>query len=189
MLAYLQMRSQFFITVGAALAVACTEKAVAPVMSVTSTHEAAPDLSLERVAFARISEGRVVARGTADRLDYRRAGGRVTAADGSAYMEPTKGYASYGILHFTAPAADGEISGRSGVATGGVQLDTARGDTAATEKVEYEGAAGFVRSATPVDASGPGYRVQGNGLLARADGSAVQLVRGVRGSLEMEARR
>jgi hypothetical protein len=103
-------------------------------------------------------------------------------------MEPTKGYTSYGILHFTAPAADGEISGRNGIATGGVQLDTARGDTAATERVEYEGAAGFVRSTTPVDASGPGYRVHGNGLLARADGSTIQLVRGVRGQLEMETR-
>jgi hypothetical protein len=188
-LAYLQMRSQFFIAVGTVFAVACGEKGTDPVMSVTSTHDAAPDLSLERVAFARISEGRVVARGTAHRLDYRRAGGRVTAADGSALMEPTKGYTSYGTLHFTAPAADGEISGRSGVATGGVHLDTAHGDAAATERVEYEGAAGFVRSATPVDARGPGYRVHGNGLLARADGSAIQLVRGVRGLLEMEARR
>src|SRR5713226_8469392 len=136
-------------------------------MSDTSSHDAAPDLSLERVAFARIFEGRVVARGTADRLAYRRAGGGVTAADGSAFMEPTKGYTSYGTLHFTAPAADGEISGRSGVATGGVHLDTAHGDAAATERVEYEGAAGFVRSATPVDARGPGYRVHGNGLLDR----------------------
>src|SRR5260370_42279867 len=148
-LADLQMRSQFSITAGTVFAVACAEKASDSVMSVTSTHDAAPDLSLERVAFARISEGRVVARGTADRLDYRRAGGRVTAADGSAFMEPTKGYTSYGTLHFTAPAADGEISGRSGVATGGVHLDTAHGDAAATERVEYEGAAGVVPPSPP----------------------------------------
>jgi len=156
-------------------------------MSQDSVPEGTPDLSLRQVAFARLSEGRMVSRGTAARLDYRRSGGRMDADNGSAQVtpEPGTGLASFGWLRFSAPHVQGEITNRRGTAWGGVDLITQRGDRARTERAEYDG--DVVRSNTKVTARGPGYDVQGNGLLARTDGSSISLVKGTRGALEMEA--
>ena len=141
------------------------------------------------MAFARLSDGRLVARGTAAHLDYRRAGGRLVASDGAATIvpEPGSGLASYGDLHVSAPHIDGEIANRRGDGSGGVRLDTGRGDQAETDAVHYDGTT--VRSDTRVVAHGPGYTVESSGMVAQADGSAVQLTRGVQGKLELEARR
>ncbi|MGZ6142156.1 MAG: hypothetical protein ACXWLM_02400 [Myxococcales bacterium] len=141
------------------------------------------------MAFARLSEGRVVARGTADHLDYRRAGGRLVASVAAASMEPEPGtgLASFGTLYFAAPHVDGEIANRHGNAWGGVNLDTGRGDRSFTDAVEYDGA--VVRSSTKVTAHGPGYKVQGNGLEAQADGSSVKLLHGVTGQMQVEGGR
>jgi hypothetical protein len=149
----------------------------------------APDLSLREVAFARLSEGRVVARGTAEHADYRRAGGRVLATTAAATLIPDarSGIAPFGALHFTAPHLDGEIGNRHGTAWGGVTLDTGRGDHALTEAAAYDGA--VIHSETRVTAHGPGYRVEGNGLVAQADGNSIQLTHGVRGQMQMEAER
>jgi hypothetical protein len=177
------MRSHLALAAVVPLTVACETASI----SHTSAPIDAPDLSLQGVAFARLSEGRVVARGTAEHLDYRRAGGRLVAETGAASMEPEAGtgLASFGTLYFAAPHVDGEIANRRGIAWGGVNLDTGRGDHAVTEAVDYDGT--LVRSDNKVVARGPGYRVQGNGLLARADGSSVQLVKGVAGQMAMEA--
>jgi len=179
------MRSHLALALAVPLAVACESASV----SHTSLPVDAPDLSLEGVAFARLSEGRVVSRGTAEHLDYRRAGGRLVASAGAASMDPEPGtaLASFGTLHFSAPHADGEIANKRGTAWGGVNLDTGRGDRAFTEAVEYDGK--VLRSDQKVTAHGPGYRVQGNGLVAQADGSAVQLTHGVTGQMQMEAER
>ena len=111
------------------------------------------------------------------------------ASDGEATIvpEPGTGLASFGNIHFAAPHVDGEVTSRRGNAWGGVDVQTARGDRARSEAAAYDGTA--VRSATPVDASGPGYTVHGNGLVAQADGSSVQLVRGVQGQMQMETDR
>jgi hypothetical protein len=58
---------------------------------------------------------------------------------------------------------------------------------ARSDRIYYDG--DFLRSDARVDAAGPGYRVDGNGLLARTDGSVIQLTDGVKGQLRMEARR
>jgi hypothetical protein len=134
-----------------------------------------------------MSEGRVVARGTAGHLDYRRAGGRVIASDVEATMapEPGSGPASFGALHVAAPHIDGEVGNRHGHAWGGVTLETARGDRALTEAVAYDGAT--ILGENRVTAQGPGYSVQGNGLVVQADRSSLRLTRGVQGKLEMGA--
>jgi hypothetical protein len=141
------------------------------------------------VAFARLSEGRVVARGTAEHVDYRRAGGRVLAANGAATMVPDarSGLAPFGTLHFTAPHADGEIANRHGTAWGGVTLDTGRGDRVVTDAAAYDSA--VIHSESRVTAHGPGYRVEGNGLVAQADGNSIRLTHGVQGQMQMEAQR
>src|SRR5437763_1448148 len=116
------MRSQFALVVAVSLAVACETATV----SHNSTPVDAPDLSLKGVAFARLSEGRVVARGTAEHLDYRRSGGRLVATTGAASLEPEpgSGLVSFGTLHLAAPQVDGEVANRRGTATGGVHLKT-----------------------------------------------------------------
>jgi hypothetical protein len=158
-------------------------------MSPVSTHVDAADLSLRGVAFARISEGRVVARGISARLDYRRPGGRLDASQGTLELVPEPGAAlsTYGNLRIHAPSASGEISGRRGEAWGGVTVDAERGDHGRTDAVEYDGAE--IRSTHPVSARGPGYQVESKGFKAQADGSRIQLGNGVRGQLQMEARR
>jgi len=130
----------------------------------------------------------MVARGTADRLDYHRTGARFQASHGGGVIQPEPGsrLAAFGSLRFVADRFDGEIANRKGVASGAVRVDTARGDVVRTDRIYYDG--DFLRSDTRVDAAGPGYRVEGNGLLARTDGSVIQLTDGVKGKLQMEAR-
>jgi hypothetical protein len=170
-----------------ALAAGCGN-AVTPQISPISTPADAPDLSLQGVALARLSEGRIVARGTADRLDYHRAGARLQASRGGGIVQPEPGsrLAAFGSLRFTADRVDGEIANRKGVASGAVRLDAARGDVARTERIYYDG--DFLRSDTPVAAVGPGYRVEGSGFVARTDGTVIQLTEGVKGQLQVEAR-
>lgn len=183
-----QSATAIFSALPLALAGACGPPAKAPVSSI-STPVDAPDLSLTFVAFARLSEGRVVARGNARQLDYRRPGGRLQASEAGATIHPEPGtrLADLGTLHFTAPALEGEVQNRRGTATGGVQLDTSRGDRANSPYVAYD--ADVVHTDAPVDARGPGYRVSSRGLVASADGSQIRLVNGVRGQLQMEAQR
>jgi lipopolysaccharide export system protein LptC len=144
------------------------------------------DLSLRDVALVRTSEGRVAARGTAARLDYRRAGGHLDAdvAAMTVFPERSAQVASFGAMHFSAPTATGEVGARHGVASGGVRFSAARGDQGDTESLEYDGET--IHGDDPVRLSGPGYRVQGHGVVARADGSIVTLRDGVSGTLQAE---
>jgi hypothetical protein len=145
----------------------------------------APDLSLRGVAFVRTAEGRITARGTAARLDYRRAGGRLDAEVAAMTMvpEPAGRLASFGLMHFSAPRAMGEVADKRGSASGGVKFTSARGDRAATEAIEY--ADDQVRSNKPVDARGPGYVMRGNGLIANKDGTEISLIDGTSGTMEV----
>lgn len=156
-----------------------------PAGSALSLPDDRPDLTLQSVAFSRLSEGRVVARGTARSLDYRRQGGRLVATAASMTLAPGPGFAAFGELLVRAREVDGEVSGRRGTARGDVQLDAARGDRARTDRLDYDGAT--VHTATPVAAQGPGYDVHSGGLLARTDGSLVQLTGHVTGQLEAGA--
>lgn len=168
-----------------ALAAGCG-KTENPTISPISAPEDAPDLSLQGVAFARLSEGRVAARGLAERLDYRRSGGRLLAFGGSAMMYPVPGakLAPLGPLRFTASRLEGEVPVRRGTASSGVQLQAARGDSARTDQVHLDGE--ILRTDTHVVARGPGYAVESNGLLARTDGSAIQFTGGVQGELQVQ---
>src|SRR5689334_12168042 len=159
---------------------------VSPTVSAISPPNDAADLSLRGVAFARLSEGQVVARGTAERLDYRRAGGRFVAQDaaGITYPLPGTSLAQFGTLRAVAREVEGEVANRRGSASGSVRVDTARGDTAVTERVELEG--DLLHNSVPVAATGPGYQVDGNGFSARTDGSSIQLTNGVRGLLQVQ---
>src|SRR5439155_7007491 len=96
------MRSQIVIACLGALATACGS----PTMSHVSPPDDAPDLDLNGVAFARLLEGRVVARGTFDSVGYLRPGGRLNALRGTATLEPEAGtaFASWGTVHVVAPA-------------------------------------------------------------------------------------
>src|SRR4051812_35347383 len=180
-----QNASTLIYAIALAFGAACGKSADASVSSL-STPDNAPDLSLTSVAFARLSEGRVVARGNAERLDYRRTGGRLEAVDGAAAInpEPGSGLADFGTLRFSAPHIDGEVPSRRGNATGGVRLETLRGDTARAQRVGYDG--DLVQTDVPVQARGPGYQVEGNGFSARTDGSDIRIIHGVRGRLRME---
>ena len=111
------------------------------------------------------------------------------AVRGGALIHPEPGsrLAAFGSVRFIADRVEGEIANRRGIASGGVRVDTSRGDTGRTERVFYEGDS--LRSDVPVAAEGPGYRVDGRGMLARSDGSAIQLTNGVVGKLQMEGRR
>ena len=111
------------------------------------------------------------------------------AVRGGAVIHPDPGSraAAFGSVRFVADRVEGEIANRRGIATGGVRVDTSRGDTARTERVFYDG--DFLRSDVPVAAEGPGYRVDGRGMVARTDGTSIRLTDGVVGQLQTEARR
>jgi len=124
--------------------------------------------------------------------DARRARVILMLANGDSYstIEATvpcfRDYINRWRRRFVADRVDGEIANRKGVASGAVRVEAARGDVARTDRIYYDG--DFLRSDTRVDAAGPGYRVEGNGLLARTDGSVIQLTDGVKGKLQTEAR-
>jgi hypothetical protein len=145
----------------------------------------APDLALDDVAFVRLADGRVEARGVADELLYRRSGGRLAAQQVAVRTraQPSSGLGALGELYLTAPRVEGEVPARRGSASGGVRLDSTRGDRARTQRLEYDGPRDELRTDTAVQASGPGYIVRSAGMRARADGSAVRLVGGVSGRL------
>jgi hypothetical protein len=143
----------------------------------------AADLTLQGVAFVRLSEGRVSSRGTAHEMTYRRATGRLLASQGTLQVVPRtgSGLAALGTLHLTATRIDAETGARRGVGSQGVRLDSERGDHARTERVTYDGPADRVASDSPLFAQGTGYRVRSRGFVARADGSEVKLIGGVAG--------
>lgn len=172
---------------GCAFACSGASRQSTPAVSSPSTPGDSPDLVLHEVAFARFVDGRIAARGTARELVYRRAGGRLVGQGAQVALEPEpgSGLASFGTLRVAAPSVEGEVSGRSGSAQGGVTLDAARGDSARTERVTYDGE--MLHGDRPVDGRGPGYTVHSKGISARKDGSEINLTAGVHGTLEVAA--
>src|SRR6266852_3231240 len=118
------MWSQFVIPgAAAALLLGCGARpAPSQDLSDHSPPPGAPDLTLHGVAFARLSDGRVAARGTAREVSYRRAGGRLDGrvAVASLYPEAGTGYAMFGEVLLTAPRVDGDLGNKRGSASGGV---------------------------------------------------------------------
>lgn len=156
-------------------------------MSDRSPPAETPDLTLHQVAFARLSDGRVVARGTARELAYHRiAGGRLDGQSAVAALYPGEGtgYAMFGETRLTAPRVEGDLGARRGSATGGVTFRAARGDHGTTERLLWDGPSDRLSGDRPVEAQGPGYRVRSQGFSARADGSDVTLTGGVVGTLQ-----
>ena len=142
-----------------------------------ATPAEAPDLTLREVAFARLIDGRLAASGTAGELRYHNAGGRFEAAQARVRIVPAPGSGSLfalGDLDFAAPAVRGLVQARRAVASGGVTASAARGDRCTTARATWDGAEGTVRSDGPAEASGPGYVLHGQSLLARTDGTLVQ---------------
>jgi hypothetical protein len=138
------------------------------------------------VAFARLSDGRVSARGTARVLAYQRAGGRLDGRIAAASLYPESGTAPgmFGEVRLTAPQVDGDIGNKRGTASGGVTFHAARGDRGNTERVTWDGVADQLTGDRAVDAQGPGYVVRSQGFSARADGSDITLTGGVIGTLQ-----
>jgi lipopolysaccharide export system protein LptC len=185
------MWSQFAIaTTAAALLAGCGDQtAPGSIVSDRSLPNDAPDLVLYDVAFARLADGRVAARGTAKQLGYRRAGGRLDAniAFATLYPEPSTGYATFGAVQLDAPRVEGDLSSKRGTASGGVNFRAARGDRGSTERILCDGLHDELSGDRDVIASGPGYAVRSHGFSAHADGSDVTLTGGVSGTLQPEA--
>ena len=140
--------------------------------------EGPADLVLQEVAFARLADGQISSRGTAEQLTYRRSAGRLLASQAALRLPPP-----LGLLYLSAPRVEAETTARRGEGSQGVRLDSERGDRARTERVTYDGSRELVTSDTALAAQGPGYRVRSRGFVARADGSEVQLVGGVAGRI------
>jgi lipopolysaccharide export system protein LptC len=185
------MWSQFAMaTTAAALLAGCGgQTASSSSVSDPSPPADAPDLTLYDVAFARLADGRVRARGTAKELGYRRAGGRLDAevAFATLYPEPSTGYAMFGAVQVDAPRVEGELSTKRGTGSGGVNFRAARGDRGSTDRILWDGLHDELSGDREVIASGPGYSVRSHGFSAHANGSDVTLTRGVSGTLQPKA--
>jgi hypothetical protein len=143
-------------------------------------------LLLHQVAFVRLADGRVTARGTATDLGYRRAGGRLDAQSPFAtlYPEPATGYAMFGDVRVAAPRGEGDLTSKRGTASGGVRFSAARGDQGTTERILWDGFADQLSGDRDVEAQGPGYSVRSRGFSAHADGRDITLTGGVSGTLQ-----
>jgi lipopolysaccharide export system protein LptC len=126
---------------------------------------------------------------TAERMDYRRAGGLIEASNGAVVFHPdsSSGLSDMGAIHLSAPRISGETGGKRGSASGGVQMRAERGDTARSQRADYEG--DVVRTHGKTEARGPGYRVEGDSLTARTDGTEIELMPNVRGQLQVGGQR
>jgi hypothetical protein len=144
------------------------------------------DLVLREVAFARVSDGRISARGTAEELIYRRSTAHLVGSDAAVRFPPSQKaeLASLGSVYLAAPRVEAEVAAHRGTASGGVRLDSEHGDRGRTERAAYDGSRDLLTGDAPVDLRGPGYAVRSRGFVARADGSAIQLLGGVAGRLE-----
>jgi hypothetical protein len=164
------------------------QKAAPPEVSDPSPPADSPDLLLHQVAFARLAEGRVTARGTATELGYRRAGGRMDAQSPRAtlYPEPATGYAMFGEVEVWAPRGEGDLTSKRGTAWGGVRFVATRGDHGTTERILWDGFADRLSGDRDVEAQGPGYTVRSRGFSAHADGRDITLTGGVSGTLQPE---
>ena len=195
LLPFLQMRRHFSSAAWGAVSLAgmlasCradfheTAEGVAVVGEKLPQPEEPADLVLSGVAFVRSASGRIVARGTAATASWRQSAGKLEASGVDAKLaRGSQGPAELGELTLLAPKATGELSSKSGIGWGGVELRAARGDRARSDRVLLDGAAGEVLAPGPVDASGPGYKIHGSALTARSDGTRVELTGGVRGTL------
>jgi hypothetical protein len=173
----------------AALLLGCGAPQTAPSdVSDRSPPSDSPDLLLHQVAYARLADGRVTARGTATELGYRRAGGRLDAQSPTAtlYPEPATGYAMFGDVQVKAPHGEGDLVTKRGTATGGVKFATARGDHGTTERILWDGLADRLSGDREVESQGPGYAVRSHGFSAHADGRDITLTNGVSGTLQPE---
>ncbi len=142
------------------------------------------DVVLRRLAFVRLADGRVAARGTAAEASYRQSASTVEAMSLSVELPPgSHAPADVGHLRITAPQASGDLTARTGLGWGGVDARAERGDHATTERVLIDGPGNRVTSPTLVDAAGPGYAVHGSSLTATADGRSIRLQGGVQGRL------
>lgn len=141
---------------------------------------------MHETAFARLSDGRVTARGTARVLAYQRASGRLDARIAASSLFPEQSSASgmFGEVRLTAPRVEGDLVNGRGGASGGVTFQTSRGDAGTTERAFWDGPADRLSGDRAVDARGPGYAVRSQGFSARADGSDVTLTGGVVGTLQ-----
>ena len=146
------------------------------------------DVVLRGVAFVRVAEGRVAARGTAAEASFRQAGGKVEATRLAVDLPPgAHAPADLGPLRVTAPLATGDLPAKKGLGWGGVTVHAARGDEARTERVLIDGARDEVQAPGPVEMAGSGFTLHSASLIARSDGSRVQFLGGVRGRLESSA--
>src|SRR5882762_1545225 len=70
--------------------------------------EGPADLILQEVAFARLSDGQISSRGTAEELSYRRSAGRLLASQVALRLPPHagSGLAPLGLLYLSAPRVD-----------------------------------------------------------------------------------
>src|ERR1700681_2710017 len=70
--------------------------------------EGPADLILQEVAFARLSDGQISSRGTAEELTYRRSAGRLLASQAVLRLPARQdsGLAPLGLLHLSAPRVE-----------------------------------------------------------------------------------
>lgn len=120
-----------------------------------------PELRLEGVRFRLFRGAELRADGTASSLTYQRDSTAVKAADVRLNLHERRD-----AVVLTAPAGEGIVSARTFEAGGG--LIVVRGtDTARTESARFDptlGEDGQVVGDRPVELSGRGYRLRGNGF-------------------------
>src|SRR5207302_1723127 len=165
--------------VAAALLVGCGSPPTASVeVSDPSPPSDSPDLLLHEVAFARLAEGRVTARGTATQLGYRRAGGRLGAQSPTARLhpQPATGYAVFGEAQPAGPHGGGERATNHGTAAGGTVREPQNEDPLIALAVTALIAASPVAQG-PLDFTAQTMRMEPRGGRTLLDG-AVRLSRG-----------
>jgi lipopolysaccharide export system protein LptA len=134
-------------------------------------------VELRNVSFDRLSGGRLVASGTARELLFQRKEGRFQAVAATALFRagPGGSSGSLGDLQLLSPRVEGRLQPREARALESVLVRAERGDELTTESLSWDGTAGRVATAAPLELAGPGYRFRASGLQAKSDGSDVLL--------------
>jgi LPS export ABC transporter protein LptC len=168
---------------------ACAQVATTPAQRKIEAAESS-DLVLRDARLIRLVDGKTIARVSAAELRYHREGGRFEADQVRATLLPgpqAKALESFGAVEVRAPKVTGDSTSKDAHGEGGVSADSARGDHAKGESIDWHGDAKLLQSEHAVSIEGAGYTLRGGSLIASADGERFELSNGAGGTLSQKA--
>ena len=136
--------------------------------------EAPPAIVLEDVTLRHYAADGTLRTGTADQVIVHREEGRLEGSNLRIDAPPTAAQRR-GWIRLEAARGSSDLKGAAATLEGGVTVATGAGDRGRTERATWDAATQTIAGDAPVDAEGPGYRVEADGFAFRVPDQQLQL--------------